>query len=242
LDYIRHSQIGAMGRKIQVSELADLMPPGALPMILATSAENLPPELGTTGFHPWDRDDALQSFQRAGLWIGPRRVLEQQPAYRQIIPYVVLRIGEKVVKYTRTPSGGEARLHGKTSIGLGGHIDLSDIVSVGDHVDLAATINNSSDRELLEELGPVEVEARDWIGVLIDNDSDVGRVHIGLVGLWTLKSAPVGKTEDAIGEVDVCSLEELEQERGRLEGWSDLVLSHLRAHVAHGGASSLRAA
>jgi predicted NUDIX family phosphoesterase len=225
-----------------VSESVHPMPPGALPMILATSAERLPPELGTTGFHPWDCEGALESFQLAGLWIGPRRVLEEQPAFRQIIPYVVLRVGDKIVKYTRTPAGGEARLHGKTSIGLGGHIDLSDIVSVGDHVDLAATINNASERELLEELGKVEVEARDWIGVLIDNDSDVGRVHVGLVGLWTLKSAPAGVTEDAIGDVELCSLADLELERVRLEGWSGLVLSHLRTQVAQGGSSSLRAA
>jgi len=209
----------------------ELMSNGAARMILATATADLPKTFEQTGFHPIDGGQAVSALAASGLWLGPRPVLEETPAYRQIIPYVVLRYGDSFVRYTRTPAGGEARLHGRMSIGLGGHIDLSDIIAVDDAVDLAATVEAASERELEEELGAVVTRDRQWIGVLVDNESSVGRVHVGLVGLWTLASLPSSIPEDAIGDVTLCTVAMLEASRDRLEGWSELLLDHLAAVV-----------
>lgn len=198
-------------------------------MILATSARELPGSFSGTGFHPATTAEALCGFHQAGLWIGPREMLEQDPSFRQIIPYVVLRLGDKFVRYTRTPAGGEGRLHGRMSIGLGGHIDLPDVVCAGESVDLDATIGRATERELQEELGDVDVASREWIGVLTDDDTEVGRVHIGVVAVWQLSAAPAGIAEDAIGEVSLCSLADLEADSDRLETWSAMLLPYFSA-------------
>jgi predicted NUDIX family phosphoesterase len=168
----------------------------------------------------------------AGVWIGPRSVLEENEEFRQIIPYIVLQYGSRFVRYTRTAAGGEARLHGKTSIGLGGHIDLCDVKTRGQEIDLLATLTAAADRELEEELGGVECEAREWIGMLVDNESAVGRVHLGIIGLWRLRALPAGLTEDAIGALACCTLDALRADHDRLEGWSAMLLPALEARFA----------
>jgi predicted NUDIX family phosphoesterase len=208
------------------SKITSAVQLGARRMILATAAEGLPNILGTTGFYNFDAHEAFSAFHTAGLWIGPRDALEQMPNYRQIIPYVVLRVGDQFVRYTRTPTGGEDRLHGKMSIGLGGHIDLSDIVSVNDCVDLIATFQNAAQRELDEEIGDIDCISREWIGILVDNDTDVGRVHIGIVGILNLRTAPTDTNDHAISDISLCSVEELKHSRNRLEGWSTMLLDY----------------
>ena len=55
------------------------------------------------------------------------RVAEESPAFKQLIPYIVLRDGERVFFMQRTDAGGDPRLHGKASIGVGGHLNPVDV-------------------------------------------------------------------------------------------------------------------
>jgi len=208
-------------------KMANEMDTSARRMILVTSAKELPSTFEESGFHPLQSSQVFAAFHAAGLWLGPRDVLEHLPSFRQIIPYVVLRVGDRFVRYTRTPAGREGRLHGRMSLGLGGHIDLSDIVSVNDCVDLEKTLGDAARREVDEELGSVDCVSKEWIGVLVDNDTDVGQVHIGVVAIWDLSFLPLGVSEDAIGEVELCSIEDLENSRDRLEGWSEMLLEYI---------------
>ena len=207
-----------------------------LRLILAARTASLPDTLGRTGFVPMNGEEAVRALESAGLWFGPRRDLEEMEEYRQIIPYIVLRKGSRLVRYTRTPAGGEARLHGRMSIGLGGHVDLADAVSRGGRIDLLATIERAAERELVEELGGAACEDRRWIGLLVDNDSAVGRVHVGLIGLWNLPALPGAVAEDAIGEVTAQSVTQLAADAERLETWSAMLLPWLE--VAIGGEPS----
>src|SRR3989440_9087987 len=85
--------------------------------------------------------DQLGSFQ--GLNFEPRKYLdailsrgnnfflrrdqaEKDPTHKQIIPYVLLTHGDKVLHYVRGKKAGEQRLVAKGSIGIGGHIEASD--------------------------------------------------------------------------------------------------------------------
>ncbi|MEG1686418.1 MAG: hypothetical protein RR276_00900, partial [Angelakisella sp.] len=53
----------------------------------------------------------------------PRPEAENDPTRKQIIPYVVLCRGSEVFATRRLNKGGEARLHGLLSLGIGGHIN-----------------------------------------------------------------------------------------------------------------------
>src|SRR5207248_1647892 len=111
-----------------------------------------------------------------------RQIAEHDESYKQLIPYVVLRCQGLIFTYARGHSSREARLHGRLSIGLGGHIVESDATSqiTRDMYCRAAS------REVSEE---VEIGApySERIVALINDDSDeVGRVHFGVVHLWDL--------------------------------------------------------
>ena len=56
----------------------------------------------------------------------PRSEVEDDPGYKQIIPYVVFRCADAVFCYTRGKSQGEARLHRLRSLGVGGHVSEED--------------------------------------------------------------------------------------------------------------------
>lgn len=207
-------------------------------LILAVKTEGLPDKLKLTRFLPMPHRQAIQTLECAGLWFGPRPVLEGTEDFRQIIPYIVLQFGSEFIRYTRTPSGREARLHGRTSVGLGGHVDLSDVATLGEAIDLVRTLENAADREVTEELGDLEIVSKEWVGLLIDNGSAVGRVHIGVIGLWRLRSLPTRIAEDAIGEVSTTSVSALTADVERLENWSAMLLPWLcNVAVARTGAS-----
>src|SRR6185312_10009490 len=55
-----------------------------------------------------------------------RSEVEDDPGFKQIIPYVIFRAGDAVFCYTRGKSQGEARLHRLRSIGVGGHVAEDD--------------------------------------------------------------------------------------------------------------------
>lgn len=176
-------------------------------------------------------DEVIGALEQSGLWIGPRPVLEDDVHFRQIIPYIILRKDDEFVQYTRTPSGGEERLHGRISIGLGGHIDLVDMQTDTDKVNLHRTVEVAAQRELQEELGNIEFLRKEWVGLLVEHDSDVGRVHIGLVGIWTLSEGLTGEFEHAIGNVKFSSIDELWLEQDRMETWSLYMLPWLAAEA-----------
>src|SRR5207247_8394092 len=52
--------------------------------------------------------------------------LENDSAYKQIIPYVLLAFQDRVLHYVRGKKAGEQRLVAKGSIGIGGHMNESD--------------------------------------------------------------------------------------------------------------------
>lgn len=77
-----------------------------------------------------DAQEALQAIQdfRMFTYRGPA---ETNPALLQAIPYVVVRDRSGQVLFYRRPpsgSGGEDRLHGRGSIGFGGHVEISDAI------------------------------------------------------------------------------------------------------------------
>lgn len=149
---------------------------------------------------------------------GPRARMEQDPAWKQLIPYLVLRDGSDYFLMQRTRAGADARLHDRWSIGVGGHVNPGD-------TDLAGSLR----REWGEELEAAFVPDFRPIGLLNDDSTDVGAVHLGIV-----------YTADAAGRS--VAVREREKLRGgfaapsavadtvqRMETWSRIVFEALEA-------------
>jgi predicted NUDIX family phosphoesterase len=167
------------------------------------------------------------------LIIRERAQLEQDEAYRQIIPYVCLAVADEektvFIPYRRNQGVGESRLAGKVSVGFGGHIDLADIVHQDSVVDLFQTIGNAATRELGEELifegaSSEEISMFDN-GLLIDNSNEVGRVHVGVILTALLpKGMTVKANEEELEVLAPMTATELLESGLELEPWTKIVL------------------
>lgn len=181
----------------------------------------------------------------AHLVIRRRQELESNENYLQILPYaaVARRTNKedivldqlKFAAYYRPVSGGEARLHGNLSVGFGGHIDLSDVVTVPDHdiVDLEKTVLISMARELSEELGVSFVDnTMLQMGLITDKSNAVGRVHLGMVFILvvdeTTELKPKVDEVDFAGEFTAAELWAKEQ-AGEIvmENWTKIIVKSI---------------
>ncbi len=174
-------------------------------------------------------DEPLQGFATAALdavldVIGrhstfrPRSEVEDDPSVKQIIPYLIVRHRGQLFLFQRSPAGGEARLHGKYSIGVGGHINWSDVEGAADVV--AAGLR----RELEEELtidGPWRARL---VGVLNDDRNRVGQVHFGLVHIVEVEKPGVAVRESESLAGRLVDPHEVRALRDRMETWSQLIL------------------
>jgi predicted NUDIX family phosphoesterase len=154
----------------------------------------------------------------------PRAAAEEDPGHKQLIPYLVIRHGDRVLCYTRGKSGGEARLHARRSIGIGGHINDGD--SGEEHFNEAA-YRRAVERELHEELD-IPGGYRQRVAALLNDDAtEVGRVHLGIVHVVDVDSPDIRPREEAIGDPEFLGAVELGPLRDRLESWSQICLGGL---------------
>ena len=154
----------------------------------------------------------------------PRSVMETDPGYKQLIPYVMMRCGGRYLTYLRGKRAGEQRLVGQRSVGIGGHINPVDDMSLFSFRD---TYLNAVRREVDEEVD-VQTGFSDRIVALLNDDTNaVGQVHLGVVHLWTLESEAVTKKEQMITQLGFMDLDELQAVRGEMETWSQLCLDGL---------------
>lgn len=124
--------------------------------------------------------------------IAQREFLETSESYRQLISYIVLRKPDGTIfVYQRGKGVGEDRLVGNYSCGIGGHVDVSDVIWVGNEPDLVETLRISVWRELHEECGMMPSETRpeaiNFCYCINDNSNPVGRVHLGMVAIVSVE-------------------------------------------------------
>jgi predicted NUDIX family phosphoesterase len=168
-------------------------------------------------------------LSRGNNFFLSRAQAENDPTHKQIIPYVLLACGEKVLHYVRGKKAGEQRLVAKGSIGIGGHMNESDESLFA--LDEAA-YRAGVEREVNEEI-KIDSAFDDRIVALLNDDStEVGRVHLGIVHVFKLAEPKVGKREAMITNLAFLSREELMARRDSLETWSQLCLDSLDELVA----------
>lgn len=146
----------------------------------------------------------------------PRPAMEQDPAFKQIIPYLVLRNGVDYFLMRRTRAGADARLHERYSIGIGGHLNPVD-----------GELEDGLQREWREEIRAAFEPDAELIGLLNDDEGEVGAVHLGVVYTADAEDRPVAVRETAKLSGRFASPADVRAVRARLETWSALVFDYL---------------
>lgn len=158
--------------------------------------------------------------------IKRRGDMEEDPTYKQIIPYVVLYTGDgpdrKIFSYVRLTGGGETRLHNKVSFGVGGHMN-----ELSDALGFVAEARREIDEELTVSTETADQFTYNFLGLINDDSDEVGKVHLGvLIGVEVpasvYQSITVRETDQLEGSwVPVDRLKSIEE---RLENWTRLSL------------------
>jgi predicted NUDIX family phosphoesterase len=163
-------------------------------------------------------------LSRGNNFFFPRAQAENDPAYKQIIPYVLLAFQDRVLYYVRGKKAGEQRLVAKGSIGIGGHMNESDesLFAWNEQAYRAGV-----EREVNEEI-KIDTPFQDRIVALLNDDTtEVGRVHLGIVHIFHLAEQKVEKREAMITNLAFLTRAELIARRESLETWSQICLDSL---------------
>ena len=149
----------------------------------------------------------------------PRPEMETDPAYKEIIPYVLVTRGAEAFVMQRLKKGGEQRLHGLLSLGVGGHINPVDEAE-------GSALTAGLRREVDEEVALERAVSLTPLGVINNDRDEVGRVHLGfLFRLEAEGAVTVRETEKLSGSfMPIAALPAL---RDKMEGWSQIALEVL---------------
>lgn len=184
-------------------------------------------ELGAFDGVSFDTERYLEAFLRPeNNSFLKRGIAEYDPGFKQLIPYTLFVCGNEVLHYTRGGGGGEARLHAKGSIGIGGHINPLDLVTGAEHMTREAYLTGMR-REIDEELEITGSFTNHMVALLNDDSNDVGKVHLGIIHVLRLEQPQVKAREADIVDPVFMSVEELKSRHDRLETWSQRCVENL---------------
>jgi len=183
--------------------------------VLVVPRAALVPGEGWLGVRPGDLGEALDIVARDGFFVR-RADAEEDPALKQVIPYLVLRDGERWFLMRRTRAGADARLHDRWSIGVGGHLNPGD----GD-------VPGGLAREWAEELIADFEPDYSPVGLLNDDSTPVGAVHVGFVYVADAGGRPVSIRETDKLEGSFATTSSVRAVRDQMETWSRLAFDAL---------------
>lgn len=158
----------------------------------------------------------------------PRSEMEEDPSFKQLIPYALLRWIDThgtphLFEYLRGSGQGERRLHAKRSVGVGGHI--SSVDAAAGHTEHA--YREGMRRELDEEI-VLDTEYRETIaGLINDDETPVGRVHLGVVHMCDVASPQVQPREADILDARFRPVSEILSRLEEFETWSQIAVRAL---------------
>jgi len=150
-----------------------------------------------------------------------RRDVEDDPSFKQIIPYVVFRSGDSIFTYRRGKTQGEARLHRLRSLGVGGHVAEEDAEGRGTLDAYESALRRELDEEV--EIGSPGRITR--VGLINDDSSPVGMVHLGVVHIYDLDRPSVVPREAGLADPEFLSVAVLRELRAEFETWSQIFLN-----------------
>ncbi len=184
-------------------------------------------ELGSFQGFQAEADRYLKAMLAPGAnFFMERPAAELDPTHKQLIAYSIFHHAGRYLCYTRGGKSGEKRLVAKRSVGIGGHINPVD----QSHDGLGETMYfNSIEREIAEELVLGGSHTQSVVGLINDDATEVGSVHLGVVHRFELSSGEVQSNEEAIQDLRFYTLAELRAMHSELETWSQIIVDYLAA-------------
>ena len=157
----------------------------------------------------------------------PRDAVEEDPGFKQLIPYVIFRYrdesgAETVFQYTRGRGQGEGRLHSKKSVGIGGHVSDSDVSDADAPTN--GVFEEGMRRELDEEVEIDTPYRSSCVGMINDDETPVGSVHLGMVYLFDVERPAVKPRESEIIECGFRPVDEILADLDGFETWSQICM------------------
>jgi len=180
------------------------------------------------GFLPPYHGRYLSLLLQKGFFLS-REEVEKDEKFLQIIPYVIIRAGDKFLTYKRTSKSGESRLHHKYSLGVGGHINTNDLLKALSRPPQGESYAESAmlegvERELQEEVqwsstAPILALPGPFI---YDGTNSVGRVHLGVSVELVFREAInlQGEEGEGLTQTNWKTLSQILELGEDLEGWS----------------------
>ena len=154
-----------------------------------------------------------------------RAAMEADPSFKQLIPYVIFchtgAAGDVwIFRYTRGTGQGEQRLHRKQSVGIGGHISSDDASGSQPYAE-------GMRRELDEEVSINTSYSDRCVGLINDDETEVGKVHLGVVHVFDVETPDVAPREKDIADAGFRPVSELLADLDGFESWSRICLQAL---------------
>jgi predicted NUDIX family phosphoesterase len=175
--------------------------------------------------------DGFVDYKLVGsdLMLGQRAFLEKSNEYRQVLPMSVFVHNNKVWTYQRATSGGEERLHEKHAICVGGHWDLSDLISTNSVINLEASLKQAVDRELAEEviIKSLIKTTRLHPLMICADDTDVDQKHVAMVWVHELDGELLESNEDQLKTIGFIDPQDLLSGDYNLETWARIACNIL---------------
>jgi len=165
-------------------------------------------------------------LKRENIQFLPRNEVEEDPQYKQLIPYILLRHNATLFQYTRGGGHGEKRLHNLRSVGIGGHIAAQDAEGTEHPYEVGMR------RELAEEVFVETPFVSDCVGLINDDQTPVGQVHLGVVHLYNLARPSVRAREGGLQDAGFRPIPRILSELDLYETWSKMCLQALFGTVS----------
>jgi predicted NUDIX family phosphoesterase len=188
--------------------------------VLVVSRDLVPDRGAWLGLRTAGLESFLEVVAAHGRY-APREQMERDPSQKQVIPYLVLRDADAYFLMRRTRAGGDARLHDRWSIGVGGHLNPGDDGLLGG-------LRREWREELLADFEP-DFEP---FALLNDDTTEVGSVHLGIVFLADAagRAVAVRETEKLMGAFAAPA--EVAAIADHLETWSRIVFEAIEEGLA----------
>jgi len=184
-------------------------------LVFVVPRASIADEAGWYGIRTDDLDAFLEALEHDGRYEA-RTAMEVDPSFKQVIPYLVLRDGERFFLMRRTKGGVDARLHDRYSIGVGGHLNPGDGGVLGG-------LRREWHEELVAEFEP----DFQLVGLLNDDTTEVGAVHLGAVYVADATGRPVEIRETDKLSGAFAEPHEVAAVVDRMETWSRLCFEFL---------------
>jgi predicted NUDIX family phosphoesterase len=158
----------------------------------------------------------------------PRGEMEDDPSFKQLIPYMLFRWTDDdgtvhLFEYLRGSGQGERRLHAKRSVGIGGHISTLD--AAAGH--LQHVYREGMRRELEEEVAIETPYTEKIAGLINDDETPVGRVHLGVVHLCDVERPQIHPREADILDGQFRPVRDILPRLSEFESWSEIAVRAL---------------